>query len=89
MVTPRIALETAAKAVAVKPEGSGFAELANRLGLSRQAVYKWLEAGVPAERCAEVERLTGVQRHLLRPDIFGAPEAPAKRVRPSEVSRAA
>jgi DNA-binding transcriptional regulator YdaS (Cro superfamily) len=80
MITPRTALERAAKALASKPEGSGFAELAGHLGLSRQAVYKWLDAGVPVERCSDIERLTGVPRSLLRPDIFGA--AP-KRARPS------
>jgi DNA-binding transcriptional regulator YdaS (Cro superfamily) len=88
MITPRVALERAAKAVAARPEGSGFAELATLLGLSRQAVYKWLEAGVPVERCGEIERVTGVRRHLLRPDVFDEPQ---KRVRPSarEESRAA
>ncbi len=78
MGTPRIALEQAAKAVAAKPEGSGFAELAGLLGLSRQAVYKWLDAGVPVERCKEIEQITGVLRHQLRPDIY---EQPPKRGR--------
>lgn len=63
-----MALDRAARAV------GGFADLANRLGLSRQAVYKWQDAGVPPERCSEIERITGVGRQLLRPDIFGEPQ---------------
>lgn len=65
MSTPREALERAAKAV------GGFAQLADLLMVSRQAVYKWLETNVPPKRCADVERLTGVPREHLRPDIYG------------------
>jgi DNA-binding transcriptional regulator YdaS (Cro superfamily) len=32
---------------------------------------------VPANRVLEIERLTGVSRHELRPDVFGS--APVKR----------
>lgn len=72
MGTPRSALVRAARAVARKPDGRGFAELAALLGVSRQAVYKWLETRVPIERCPVVERVTGVSRYELRPDIYGA-----------------
>jgi DNA-binding transcriptional regulator YdaS (Cro superfamily) len=60
--------------------------LAELLGLSVQAVSQWDK--IPVERCGDVERLTGVSRHVQRPDIF---EAQQKRGRPSqrEVSRAA
>jgi DNA-binding transcriptional regulator YdaS (Cro superfamily) len=46
-------------------------ELARRLGLSPQAVYLWQK--IPAERVIEVERLTGVRRQILRPDLFQRP----------------
>jgi DNA-binding transcriptional regulator YdaS (Cro superfamily) len=54
--------------------------LAECLGLSVQAVSQWDK--IPIERCGDIERLTGVPRHVQRPDIF---------VRPSrrEMSRAA
>lgn len=44
-------------------------ELARRLGIKPAAVLQWKR--VPAERCLEVERLTGISRHELRPDIYG------------------
>lgn len=34
-----------------------------------QAVSQWKK--VPGDRVLEVERITGVSRHELRPDIFG------------------
>ncbi len=37
--------------------------------LTSQAVSQWKR--VPAERVIEVERLTGVSRHEMRPDVFG------------------
>lgn len=45
--------------------------LARALGLKQQTIFGWKERGkVPAERVIEVERLTGVSRHDLRPDIY-------------------
>lgn len=60
-----MALEQAAKKV------GGFGQLARLLRVSRQAVYKWLETKVPPKRCADVERVSGVPREKLRPDIYG------------------
>lgn len=48
--------------------------LAEKLGVTAQAISQWDRA--PASRVLEIERLTGVSRHDLRPDIFGP--APAK-----------
>lgn len=46
----------------------GVTKLARALGISHQAVLKWRR--LPAERVLEVERLSGVSRHELRPDIY-------------------
>lgn len=44
-------------------------ELAVALGITPGAVSQW--SSVPPERVLEIERLTGISRHQLRPDIFG------------------
>jgi DNA-binding transcriptional regulator YdaS (Cro superfamily) len=48
----------------------GQRELGRRLGVSYQAIQTWLQSQVPAERVLTIERLTGVSRHALRPDIY-------------------
>ena len=52
--------------VAVKQLG-GEGRLARRLGISRQAVHQWKRC--PKRKVLEVEGLSGVSRHKLRPDI--------------------
>lgn len=44
------------------------AEVARGLGVTRAAVTKWVK--VPAERLLDVERITGIPREQLRPDLF-------------------
>ncbi|MEX2451257.1 MAG: Cro/CI family transcriptional regulator [Rhodospirillales bacterium] len=48
----------------------GIGNLADGLGITRQALYQWTR--VPAERVIDIERLTGVSRHELRPDLYPA-----------------
>jgi len=48
----------------------GMAQLAAELGIARQAIYQWTR--VPVARVVEIERITGVPRSELRPDIFEA-----------------
>lgn len=44
-------------------------ELARRLGITPAAVLQWDE--IPIRRVPDVERISGVSRHELRPDFFG------------------
>ena len=53
-------------------ESLSVTDLSKRLNLSRTAIYNWrhAEKGIPAERAIEIEKLTGVNRALLRPDLW-------------------
>lgn len=51
----------------------GIVALARALGLTKGAVSQWDK--VPPEHVLTVESLTGVSRHVLRPDVFGPPPA--------------
>lgn len=52
-----------------KEKAGGPAALAKALGnITPQAVSQWKK--VPAERVLDVERVTGIPRHELRPDVF-------------------
>lgn len=67
-------LDTAAQALEeAKRAVGGASGLARALedDISPQAISQWKR--VPAERVAAVERVTGISRHRLRPDIFEAP----------------
>lgn len=48
-----------------------LAQVARGLGISTGAVAKWRR--VPADRVLAVERLTGLSRHDLRPDLYPRP----------------
>lgn len=48
----------------------GVSELARQIGISQPSVSNWIR--VPAERVVSVETATGVDRVVLRPDLYGA-----------------
>lgn len=50
----------------------GNVGIGRALKISGQAVSQWRR--VPAERVLDVEKLSGVPRHELRPDIYPPPE---------------
>jgi TorA maturation chaperone TorD/DNA-binding transcriptional regulator YdaS (Cro superfamily) len=56
---------------AVRAAG-GVSELARQLGISQPSVSNWTR--VPAERVLLVEAATGIDRKILRPDLYGDPE---------------
>ncbi len=51
----------------------GLTRAANLLGIKNPSVVaNWRTRGrVPAEKVLEIEGLTGISRHVLRPDVFG------------------
>lgn len=52
-------------------KSGGVAELSRALNITYEAVRQWDERNtIPAGRVIEVERISGVSRHLLRPDIY-------------------
>jgi DNA-binding transcriptional regulator YdaS (Cro superfamily) len=46
--------------------------LAVAFGVNKTTVMRWEEGRIPAERVLEIERITGVSRHELRPDLYPA-----------------
>ncbi len=45
------------------------ADLARILGVNKGTVSRWSSNGVPAERVAEVARVTGLSPSEIRPDL--------------------
>jgi TorA maturation chaperone TorD len=53
----------------------GVSELARQIGISQPSVSNWTR--VPAERVVIVEAVTGIDRAILRPDLYGGEAAAA------------
>ena len=51
----------------------GVGALSRRIGISQPSLSNWRR--VPAERVQSVESATGIDRALLRPDLYAAPDA--------------
>lgn len=76
-LTPEQA-ETAHKALlAVRAKFLTQQHMADELGVSQASVCQWLRNRkvLSAESVLAVETATGVSRHLLRPDLWPAPNA--------------
>src|SRR6476469_8599230 len=58
-------LEEAVRAV------GGVSEFARQIGISQPSVSNWTR--IPAERVLIVEAATGIDRKVLRPDLYGEP----------------
>lgn len=58
--------------------------------ITQQRLWHWLKVkGVcPAEYVLKVEEITGVSRHALRPDVFGAAPADASYPKPQPAKAA-
>lgn len=53
-------------------------ELARCAQVDRITWFRWERVKVPAEKVAMVEASTGIPRHVLRPDLFGATPHPTQ-----------
>jgi hypothetical protein len=52
-------------------KAGGLQKLGQLLGINYQAIQQWQR--VPSERIVEIERVTGVRREALRPDLYREP----------------
>ena len=46
----------------------GLRRLARLLDINHQSILQWSK--IPYDRLFQIEKLTGVERHVLRPDLF-------------------
>lgn len=52
-------------------QAGGISRLAKEIGIAPASVCGWRKRGsIPVQRVLEVERITGLDRSILRPDIF-------------------
>jgi DNA-binding transcriptional regulator YdaS (Cro superfamily) len=52
----------------IRAKRGQIAHIATKLNITSPAVTKWRR--VPAERVIDVERITGISREELRPDLY-------------------
>lgn len=48
--------------------------LADELGITPGAITYWRSSKIPAEYVPKITKLTEIPRHVLRPDLWEAPE---------------
>ncbi|MBR7654844.1 helix-turn-helix domain-containing protein [Brucella oryzae] len=54
----------------LKDKNLRLADLSREAGVDKATVTRWAQKRVPAERVIEIEAITGISRHELRPDLF-------------------
>ncbi|MBM3598553.1 MAG: molecular chaperone [Alphaproteobacteria bacterium] len=64
----------------------GIGALARKIGIAQPSLSKWTR--VPAERVVAVETATGIDRSILRPDLYGAAVPSADAVDDVDAARA-
>lgn len=58
--------------------GGSLEAVGRLLGVNRSTVLRWERGRIPAERVLDVERVTGIPRHELRPDLYPTPAEAAE-----------
>jgi TorA maturation chaperone TorD len=81
----RISMRDAGLDEAIRAVG-GVSQLARQLGVSQPSVSNW--SRVPAERVLNVEAVSGVDRRILRPDLYGDLEASSSEIDDVAAARA-
>jgi DNA-binding transcriptional regulator YdaS (Cro superfamily) len=69
--------------IAIKAAGSG-PKLGEKIGVTGRAIYKWRAAwnagnvrAIPATRAVQIEQAVGLDRHVMRPDLWPTPSEAA------------
>lgn len=65
------------RAVGAKPFEGNQSRFAEAIGTSQQNISNWLRWGrnLPAEHVLKAEQVTGIPRHVWRPDIYPPSES--------------
>lgn len=50
--------------------GFKLAQIARALDIDKATMTRWTQSRIPAERVHDVEKITGVSREVLRPDLW-------------------
>ena len=55
-----------------KKQRMTLAQIGAAVGVNASTVMRWErdELKIPAEKCADLEKITGIPRKKLRPDVF-------------------
>lgn len=53
-------------------KGFKLAQIARAIAVDKATMTRWLQSRIPAERVRDVEKITGVPREVLRPDLWSA-----------------
>jgi AcrR family transcriptional regulator len=54
----------------VRGRGMTLADVAKAAEVNKSTVTRWFQTRIPAERVLDVERITGLPRETLRPDLY-------------------
>lgn len=67
------------RAVSAEPFNGNQSAFAKAIGTTQQNISNWLRKGrpVPAELVLRLEEVTGIPRHVWRPDVYPAPQSAA------------
>lgn len=60
----------------LRERGLRLIDLARSVGVDKATATRWAQKRIPAERVQDIERITGISRHDLRPDIYGPAPQP-------------
>ena len=55
--------------------GMRLTKIADDLGVDKATITRWTKTRIPAERVADFERVTGLPRGTLRPDLWPSADA--------------
>lgn len=56
----------------LRSKGLKLVDLAREIKVDKATVTRWAKKRIPAERVLDVERLTGISKEELRPDLYRA-----------------
>ena len=63
-------METTPLQALLRAKDMRLADLARSLGVDKATVTRWSRGTVPTKHIVEVERVTGIPREKLRPDLY-------------------